>query len=59
MPGVSFVQKDISKGDDFIVYQAEYQLGQGLGRGRAYGVDAFLISPEQAFFTIGFDQTNE
>ena len=31
----------------------------GLGRGRAYGVDAFLSSPEQAFFTIGFAQTNE
>ena len=31
----------------------------GLGRGRAYGVNAFLSSPEQAFFTIGFAQTNE
>ena len=30
-----------------------------LGRERAYGVDAFLSSPEQAFFTIGFAQTNE
>ena len=31
----------------------------GLGSGRAYGVDAFLSSPEQAFFTIGFAKTNE
>ena len=31
----------------------------GLGSGRAYGVDAFLGSPEQAFFTIGFAKTNE
>ena len=30
-----------------------------VGRGRAYGVDSFLSSPEQAFFTIGFAQTNE
>ena len=31
----------------------------GLGSGRAYGVDAFLSSPEQAFFAIGFAKTNE
>ena len=30
-----------------------------LGQGRAYAVDAFLSSPEQASFTIGFAQTNE
>ena len=33
--------------------------GNEAGRGRAYGVDAFLSSPEQAFFTIGFAQTNQ
>ena len=31
----------------------------GLGRGRAYGVDAFLSFPEQAFVMIGYAQTNE
>ena len=31
---------------------------KGLGLGRVYGIDAFLSSPEQAFFTIGFGETN-
>ena len=46
----------------FVLLQAPRHTGimwLGRGRGRAYGVDAFLSSPEQAFFTIGFAQTNE
>ena len=37
----------------------ESEVSLWLGRGRAYGVDAFLSSPDQAFFTIGFAQKNE
>ena len=46
----------------FVLLQAPRHTGimwLGRGRGWAYGVDAFLSSPEQAFFTIGFAQTNE